>query len=244
VIPLQFKVFEAPDVPTGVKVSNAADVVAFMGTWARAGREVFNVVYLTAKNTVIHVEPHSAGGVDSSGVYPAEVFKLGLALNASSVILVHNHPSGDPSPSLADKDVTASMAIVGRLLGIKVLDHVIIGAGRHYSFADDGRLLEAERQADALVHAAVAVHDSVPAGCPGCGWWAGELEFSRFHCWRRSKSRAPESAEGCSEFWPAGSPRPAADPVGPDEGEPAELVDLPADPGQAASQLSLFGGEK
>jgi len=132
------------------------------------------------------------------------------------------------------------MAIVGRLLGIKVLDHVIIGTGRHYSFADDGRLLEAERQADALVHAAVAVHDSVPAGCPGCGWWAGELEFSRFHCWRRSKSRAPESAETCPDYWPDGAP-------GPGMVTTAAAVEMGQTGDQSTesgSQLSLFGGER
>ena len=78
----------------------------------------------------------------------------------------------------------------------------------------------------------------VPAGCPGCGWWAGDLEFSRFHCWRRTKATAPESGEVCSHFWPAGSPRPAADEAVPVVEPAVEPVEV-----SAVSQLSLFGGK-
>jgi len=77
------------------------------------------------------------------------------------------------------------------------------------------------------------------ASCLDCGWWAGHLAFSRFHCWRRSAASAPIEGEGCSDFWAAGSPLLAA----PVEVEVSDPVEVSAPVGSGGGQLSLFGGE-
>jgi DNA repair protein RadC len=80
------------------------------------------------------------GIVDASLVHPREVFRAAVAESASGVILVHNHPSGDPAPSLEDRAVTRQMAAAGKALGIPVLDHVVVGHGRYASLAALGEL--------------------------------------------------------------------------------------------------------
>jgi DNA repair protein RadC len=80
------------------------------------------------------------GLLDSSLVHPREVFRAAVTERAHGVVLVHNHPSGDPTPSPADRLVTAQLAGAGELLGIPVLDHVVIGHGRWVSFRESGLL--------------------------------------------------------------------------------------------------------
>ncbi len=82
----------------------------------------------------------SVGSLDSAVVHPREVFKPAILSNAAALIFGHNHPSGDPAPSSEDRAMTARLVECGKLLGIQVLDHIIVGDGRHYSFADDGAL--------------------------------------------------------------------------------------------------------
>ena len=79
----------------------------------------------------------SVGTVGSALVHPREVFKIAILANAAAVILVHNHPSGDPLPSGEDKQITKRIKEAGELMGISVLDHVILGDERFYSFADE-----------------------------------------------------------------------------------------------------------
>jgi hypothetical protein len=240
--PLSFKVFEAPDVRPGVKLGEASDVVREFAAWGRAGREVFNVIYLDSQSRVLHVEAHSAGGPDSCGVHPSEIFKVAFSLNATELIVFHNHPSGDPSPSRADKEITASLAALSHLLGLMFLDHIIIGRdSAFYSFQESGLIDDAVNDANSFL-GSLSVRDSASesAGCPGCLFWAGDLEFSRFHCWRRVKSGAPAAGEVCGEFWPASLPFEAA-PADP------ELLSIPipeVEVSRAPAQLSLFGGEK
>lgn len=90
-------------------------------------REHFRVLYLDRKGGLISMEDVSVGGLHSSLVHPREVFKTAIKRSAASLILVHNHPSGDPSPSQEDIEVTRRLAEVGKLMGIEVLDHIIIG---------------------------------------------------------------------------------------------------------------------
>jgi DNA repair protein RadC len=101
-------------------------------------REKFKVIFLDPKNQVIEEKTLFEGTVDSSAVYPREVIRDALLCEASALIFAHNHPSGDPEPSLADKEITRDLVFAARVIQIKVLDHVIIGNNRYFSFADQG----------------------------------------------------------------------------------------------------------
>ncbi|MEL6577051.1 MAG: DNA repair protein RadC [Pseudomonadota bacterium] len=96
-------------------------------TMAHRDTEQFRCLFLDRKNMLIADEAQGEGTVDHVPVYPREVVKRALALNASAVILVHNHPSGDPSPSRADVEMTRSIEAAARAVGITVHDHVVIG---------------------------------------------------------------------------------------------------------------------
>lgn len=102
-------------------------------------REHFWALALDTKNGLIKVLQVSIGSLAVSIVHPRELFKDAISVSASSVILVHNHPSGDPTPSASDIQLTRRLAAAGRLLGIEVLDHVVIGDARTWvSFVADG----------------------------------------------------------------------------------------------------------
>jgi DNA repair protein RadC len=97
-------------------------------------REAFRVLFLDKKNLLIADEVQQEGTVDHTPVYPREVIKRALELSACAIVLVHNHPSGDPTPSRADIEMTNRIVEAADKLGIKVHDHVIIGRGGHASF--------------------------------------------------------------------------------------------------------------
>ncbi|MCR3923140.1 MAG: DNA repair protein RadC [Firmicutes bacterium] len=101
-------------------------------------REHFRVLLLDTKNKVIGIEEISIGSLNTSLVHPREVFRPAIRRACASVILLHNHPSGDPTPSREDLDVTKRLTEAGRLMGIEVLDHVVIGDGRFISFREKG----------------------------------------------------------------------------------------------------------
>jgi len=101
---------------------------------AFAEREQFRILFLDKKNGLIADEVQGVGTVDHTPVYPREVIKRALELAASALILVHNHPSGDPTPSSADIDMTRRLIEAGDKLSIKVHDHIIIGRNGHASF--------------------------------------------------------------------------------------------------------------
>jgi DNA repair protein RadC len=101
---------------------------------AFAEREQFRVLFLDKKNGLIADEVQGEGTVDHTPVYPREVIKRALELAASAIILVHNHPSGDPTPSTADIDMTRRLIEAGDKLGLKVHDHIVIGRNGHASF--------------------------------------------------------------------------------------------------------------
>jgi DNA repair protein RadC len=102
--------------------------------------EEFHLLFLDRKNALIAHEQQQRGTVDHTPVYTREVVKRALELGASALILVHNHPSGDPTPSKADIAVTKEIVNAGKPLGVTVHDHVIIGRGRHTSLRDMGLL--------------------------------------------------------------------------------------------------------
>jgi DNA repair protein RadC len=102
--------------------------------------EVFAILCVTTKYRVIGYHEVSRGTLDSTLVHPREVYKVALLANAAAIILTHNHPSGDPSPSPDDIQLTRRLVDAGVLLGVDMLDHIIVGDGRYYSFKEAGRL--------------------------------------------------------------------------------------------------------
>lgn len=102
--------------------------------------EQFRVLYLDRKNVLIADEEQARGTVDHVPVYPREVVKRALELNASALILVHNHPSGDPTPSQSDITMTGQVQDAAAVLGITLHDHLIVGKGREISFRAEGYL--------------------------------------------------------------------------------------------------------
>ena len=105
---------------------------------ANAPREQFRVLFLDRRNQLIADEVLNEGTVDHAPVYPREVMRRALELSSSAVILVHNHPSGDPTPSLEDKNITQKLVSACKLVGIRTCDHVIIGKDNYYSFVENG----------------------------------------------------------------------------------------------------------
>lgn len=103
-------------------------------------QEEFRVLMLNTQHAVVREALVTRGTLDTSVVHPREVFRTAVAEGAASLILVHNHPSGDPTPSAEDREVTRQLAAAGRLLGIPVLDHVVIGDARYVSFVEAGLL--------------------------------------------------------------------------------------------------------
>ena len=101
-------------------------------------REHFKVVLLNTKNKVITIETVSIGSLNSTIVHPREIYKNPIKYSAASIIIAHNHPSGDPTPSAEDIEITKRLYEVGKLLGIELLDHVIIGDGDYFSFKEKG----------------------------------------------------------------------------------------------------------
>jgi DNA repair protein RadC len=100
---------------------------------AFAEREQFRVLFLDKRNRLIADEMQAVGTVDHTPVYPREVVKRALELSATALVLVHNHPSGDPTPSRADIEMTKQIVDVARPLGIEVHDHIIVGKEGHSS---------------------------------------------------------------------------------------------------------------
>ncbi len=107
---------------------------------ARGVREEFRVLFLDRKNVLIADEVQSAGTIDHTPVYPREIVKRALEIGASALILVHNHPSGDPTPSRADIEMTREIAAAAKPLNIAVHDHLVVGRSGHASFKSLGLL--------------------------------------------------------------------------------------------------------
>lgn len=105
-------------------------------------REVFKVIFLDGRNQIICIEDLFEGTLDSSSIYPREIIKNAIQNSTVNLVFVHNHPSGNPDPSQSDKDITEELAFAGNLMQIKVLDHIIIGDNKYFSFADEGLIEE------------------------------------------------------------------------------------------------------
>ena len=152
-IELGKRVLAAP-LSSGTKIASSSDLFRHYYPLLRdLRREVFKIVLLDAKHAIIREATVSEGSLTVSIVHPREVFNLAVRESAAAVIFVHNHPSGDPSPSEEDRVLTARLAAAGELLGIQVLDHLIIGDGRYTSFADQGWLSRDQPVSAAAVRA-------------------------------------------------------------------------------------------
>ena len=103
-------------------------------------REVFAVLYLNAQHELIEYVEEFLGTLTCTSVYPRELIKRALTLNASAIVLAHNHPSGKPEPSAADEALTRSVKRAMELVDVRTLDHIVVGGGRYVSFAERGLL--------------------------------------------------------------------------------------------------------
>jgi DNA repair protein RadC len=101
-------------------------------------KEVFKVIYLNGQNQIIDTADLFEGTLESIPIRPREVVESAIKHNATALIVAHNHPSGDPTPSQGDKQLTRDLVFIGILLPIRVLDHIIVGDNRYFSFADEG----------------------------------------------------------------------------------------------------------
>jgi DNA repair protein RadC len=125
----------------GTPIRSPKDVVAvFAARLEDLPVEEFHVAVLDAQHRMERDVTVTRGILNSSLVHPREVFREAIAERAAAIILIHNHPSGDPTPSADDRNVTDQLVAAGRLLDIPVHDHVIIGRGRYTSFAEAGLL--------------------------------------------------------------------------------------------------------
>lgn len=125
----------------GEPLRSAEDVFRhFHGELGRKKHEIFYVVLLTNKNRKIREVKISEGSLTASLVHPREVYNPVIRDSAAAVIFVHNHPSGDPAPSPEDIEITRRLKEVGEVMGVRVLDHVVIGHERYFSFSDRGLL--------------------------------------------------------------------------------------------------------
>ncbi len=121
------------------KISGMNDVVEVVKPMiADPNKEFFVALYLNTKNGVLKQEVISIGSLNTNIVHPREVFRSACMVSASSIIVAHNHPSGDPSPSKEDIDLTKNLVEAGKMMGIELLDHVIIGHESNYGFKESG----------------------------------------------------------------------------------------------------------
>ena len=120
-------------------ISNPRDAVnLFMAEMKHLDRECFKAVLLNTKNRVLKIAEISTGSLNSSIVHPRELYKIAIKCSSASLIVVHNHPSGDPTPSEEDISLTQRLSESGKILGIVILDHIIIGDGEYTSFKEKG----------------------------------------------------------------------------------------------------------
>lgn len=136
-------VSEPQDFPKGKPTRSAEEVekvARSIYSTLDADKEHFVVLCLNNKNRINGFKVISTGSLTASLVHSREVYRAALGLCAAAVVFVHNHPSGDPAPSQEDIELTRRLKESGEMLGIRVLDHIVLGDGCHYSFATHGLL--------------------------------------------------------------------------------------------------------
>jgi|WetSurMetagenome_2_1015567.scaffolds.fasta_scaffold54611_2 DNA repair protein RadC len=129
----------------GQKFANSRDLfLRYRARFFSAQREHFLSLHLNSKNQLIQEVLISIGSLNTSVVHPREVFAAAVKDSSAALIFLHNHPSGDPGPSREDRDCTIRLCRAGKILGIRILDHIILGFDDYFSFADAGLLEEGE----------------------------------------------------------------------------------------------------
>jgi len=135
------KRIQAFPLKTGDRIRGSRDVFESCAPYMRdLKKEVFRVVLLNGKHRVIRTVTVSEGSLTSCLVHPREVFVPAVRESSAAVLLIHNHPSGDPTPSREDIEISKRLMRAGELMGISVLDHVVIGDGSYFSFVDQGMM--------------------------------------------------------------------------------------------------------
>ncbi len=136
-----FKRYSLEAVRDSVTIRSPEQVVDFCkASLEGLSEECLELIYLSVRNTVIKTETVATGLIDRVSVSPRKIVECALAAKAAAVILVHNHPSGDATPSLEDVQLTREVVEAARLLGISVYDHIIVGRGSHYSLKANGKI--------------------------------------------------------------------------------------------------------
>jgi len=131
---------DAPAYLSTLRFSSPQQVYELFRDLSLESKEYFVCLHLNAKHGILCFDRVAVGTLESSLIHPREVFKGALLSSAGSIVIVHNHPSGDPAPSQEDREVTRRLVGAGKLLGVPVLDHVIIGERSYYSFQETGEL--------------------------------------------------------------------------------------------------------
>jgi len=126
--------------PPGKFIGNAPDVCTLMRGLGDADRESFWALHLDVRRKIVDIDKVAVGSMTDVKVHPREVFRSALLSGANALIFIHNHPSGDPTPSRQDEELTRRLKAMGELTGISVLDHVIVGADECRSMAAHGLL--------------------------------------------------------------------------------------------------------
>lgn len=143
------------------------DVYRVMRFLEKADREMLYALHLDAKNRIIAMELVSMGSLTNSTIHPREVFKGAILNNSASVILVHNHPSGDAKPSKEDTEITKRVIAAGEILGISVIDHIVLGNGEYGSvkscldYEAESKEMAKRKQAEGAINALIKANENL-----------------------------------------------------------------------------------
>lgn len=141
-VELKYKITEVDSDVIGGDAGSSAHVYQLFRDLQNETKEKLITINLDAENRIVCFEVVAIGSLKAIHARPMEVFRTSIMVNAASAIVVHNHPSGDPEPSQSDIQFTQRLANISGDMGLKFLDHVIIGTEQYYSFADSGLLSE------------------------------------------------------------------------------------------------------
>lgn len=125
---------------SGVQFNSSQVVAKLLRNLIHMDQETFIALHLDGRLKISALTVVSIGTISSSLVHPREVFRAAILAGATGIIGVHNHPSGDPAPSQEDRSITTRLQETGKIIGIRLFDHIIIGKNGHFSFADEGLL--------------------------------------------------------------------------------------------------------